>query len=114
MQSTHLLSTIRTLHTLIYLLMASSVIYLFIAGCFGVFNVVTVLALIVVGMEVMVFTGNGFKCPLTALAVKYGAEKGYAFDTWLPEKATRYTFRFFGALLLLALLLLAGHWFFSL
>ena len=42
--------------------------------------------------------GNGFKCPLTGLAVKYGATKGYAFDTFLPERVTRLTFRVFGSL----------------
>lgn len=113
MKSTTMLTAVRTIHTVIYLLMASSVMYLFVGGLFGFFNSVTVLALIVVGLEVIVFTGNGFKCPLTALAVRYGAKKGYAFDTWLPERATRYTFRFFGALLLLALLLLSVRWLLS-
>ena len=46
----------------------------------------------------------------TALAVSYGAEKGYAFDTFLPERVTRHTFRFFGSLMLLGLVLLALRW----
>ena len=44
------------------------------------------------------------------VAVRYGAEKGWAFDTFLPERATQYTFRFFGSLMLLDLVLLALRW----
>jgi len=40
------------------------------------------------------------------LAQKYGAEKGWAFDTFLPERATRYTFRVFGTLLAIGVVLL--------
>jgi hypothetical protein len=42
--------------------------------------------------------------------VRYGAEQGYAFDTFLPERATRHTFRFFGTLMLVGLVLLALRW----
>jgi hypothetical protein len=54
-------------------------------------------------IEVAVFTAIGFKCPLTNLARKYGAEegKGYVFDTVLPERITRQTFRVFGTMLAL-------------
>ena len=58
----------------------------------------------------MIFVGNGFACPLTALAVRYGAETGYAFDTFLPEPVTRYTFRFFGSLMAIGLALVALRW----
>jgi hypothetical protein len=35
--------------------------------------------------EVLVFAGNGFRCPLTDLAERYGAEKGSVTDIYLPE-----------------------------
>ena len=50
------------------------------------------------------------KCPLTALAVKYGAKTGHVFDTFLPERLTRYTFRFFGTVMVIGLLLLVARW----
>ena len=61
-------------------------------------------AAVAVAIEGMVFTANGFKCPLTALARTYGAEedKGYVFDTVLPVRITRLTFRVFGAMLAVA------------
>jgi hypothetical protein len=62
-------------------------------------------------VETAVFTGFGFKCPLRALAVKYGARTGHVFDTFLPERVTRYTFRLFGTVMVVGVLLLAARWF---
>jgi hypothetical protein len=66
--------------------------------------------LVLLGIEVVVFAGSGMKCQLTAIAVKYGAETGHVFDTFLPERFTRYTFRFFGTVMGVALLLLVLRW----
>jgi len=52
------------------------------------------------------FLGNGMSCPLTALAVRDGAERGGGLDTLLPERITRHTFWFFGTLLAAGLVLL--------
>jgi hypothetical protein len=35
--------------------------------------------------------------------LRTGATTGHVFDTWLPERATRYTFRFFGTLMVVGL-----------
>jgi hypothetical protein len=34
----------------------------------------------------LVFAGNGFRCPLTALAKRYGAESGSVTDIYLPDR----------------------------
>jgi hypothetical protein len=39
----------------------------------------------VVGGESLVFAGNGFRCPLTQLAMNLGAAKGGATDLFLPK-----------------------------
>ena len=44
------------------------------------------------------------------MAAEYGAVKGYAFDTFLPEKFTRHTFRFFGTVMVIELALLVARW----
>jgi hypothetical protein len=49
------------------------------------------------------------RCPLTALARKYGAERGHALDTLLPESITRHTFRLFGTMLAIGLLMLLAR-----
>lgn len=104
------LALIRTLHTTIYLVMAVSTFMLLYAGITGAQGVWLWIALALLGVEVVVFVGNGMRCPLTALAVRYGAETGYVFDTFLPERATRYTFNFFGTIMVVGLVLLLLRW----
>lgn len=104
------LALVRFVHTAIYVVMAVSVFVLLYAGITGASGWWLWTALTLLAVESAVFLGNGLKCPLTALAVRSGAEKGYAFDTFLPERATRYTFRFFGTLMVIGLTLLALRW----
>jgi hypothetical protein len=104
------LALVRGVHTFIYIVMATSTFVLVYAGLTGAHGWWLWVALTLLAVETLVFAGNGMKCPLTALAVSYGAEKGYAFDTFLPERATRHTFRFFGSLMSVGLVLLALRW----
>jgi hypothetical protein len=104
------LALVRAVHTAIYVVMAISTFALLYAGITGAQGVWLWVALALLGLEVVVFAGNGLKCPLTAIAVKYGAETGHVFDTFLPERATRHTFRFFGTVMVVGLLLLAMRW----
>jgi hypothetical protein len=110
MNRQHTLTLIRTVHTAIYLVMAASTFVLLYAGLTGASGWWLWLALGLLLIESAVFAFYGFKCPLTGLAVEYGAEKGWAFDTFLPERMTRYTFRFFGTLMVLGLVLLTLRW----
>ena len=100
------LTTVRALHTVIYLVMAASTLGVLVAGITGIRGTWLWVALALVTVEVVVFVGNGMRCPLTALALRYGAERGTAFDTLLPERITRHTFQFFGTLLAIGLWLL--------
>jgi hypothetical protein len=105
-----LLALVRGVHTAIYLVMVASIFVLLYAGMTGYIGFWLWVALGLLAAETVIFLGNGMKCPLTTLAVRYGAEKGYAFDTFLPERITRYTFWFFGSLMLFALVVLAMRW----
>jgi len=107
---TDMLAGIRGAHTVIYVVMAASTLSLDYAGLTGATGPWLWVVLALLAIETVVFVGNGFRCPLTALAVRYGAEKGYAFDTFLPERVTRYTFRVFGTLMVAGLVLLALRW----
>ena len=101
------LAAIRGVHTAIYLVMVAAIFVLLYSGLTGATGLWLWLALGLLAVESAVFAGFGFKCPLTGLAVRYGARTGHVFDTFLPERATRYTFRVFGSLMALGLLLLA-------
>jgi len=104
------LSLVRWVHTAIYLVMVSAIVVLLYAGITGYDGIWLWVSLGLLAVESVVFIGNGMKCPLTAMAVRYGAEKGHAFDTFLPERVTRNTFRFFGSLMVAGLILLAVRW----
>lgn len=105
------LAVIRFVHTAIYVVMAASTLVLLHAGITGAFSPWLWVALVLLGFESIVFVGSGMKCPLTAVAVRYGARTGHVFDTLLPERFTRYTFRLFGTIMAAGLLLLALRWF---
>lgn len=104
------LALIRGVHTAIYLVMAVSTFVLVYAGITGAQGTWLWVALALLSVESIVYLGNGMRCPLTALAVRYGAETGYVFDTFLPERATRYTFNFFGTVMVVGLGLLLLRW----
>jgi hypothetical protein len=102
------LTVVRAAHTVIYVVMASATFVVFYAGISGGSGGWLWLAAALVGVESAVFLGSGFKCPLTAVATKYGASGGA--DTFLPERITRHTFQVFGPLILLGVVLLGVRW----
>jgi len=97
------LFAVRAVHTVIYILMAISVVYILVSAIAGRSGPALFVALGLVTIEIVVFVASGMRCPLTALARKLGAQKGYAFDTFLPEMVAKHTFWFFGALLAIGL-----------
>jgi hypothetical protein len=103
------LTLVRAVHTAIYVVMASSSLVVLYAGVTGAHGAWLWVAGGLVGVESLIFAASGLKCPLTAIAVKYGATKDGAYDTFLPERVTRHTFTVFGPLILLGLVLLAGR-----
>ena len=104
------LQLVRTAHTLIYAVMVAAIAVLLHAGITGCSGAWLWISLGLVAIEGAVFIVNGMRCPLTALAVRYGAETGHAFDTCLPERWSRYIFRVINTLAAIAILLLALRW----
>ena len=104
------LQLVRTMHALICAVMVAAVAVLLHAGITGDSGVWLWISLGLVAIEGAAFVVNGMRCPLTALAVRYGAEKGHAFDTCLTERWSRYIFRAVNTLAAIAILLLALRW----
>jgi len=61
------------------------VLYLLYAGFAGNTGKRAGIAGAVVAAETLVFAGNGFRCPLTELAERYGAQSGSVTDIYLPK-----------------------------
>ena len=97
---------VRALHTAIYVVVAAACVVLLYAGITGARGAWLWLAMALVGVECVVFIASGMKCPLTAVAIRYGARKEAGFDTFFPERLTRHTLAVFGPMILLAFLLI--------
>jgi len=76
---------VKTVHTLAWLSIESCVLYVLYAGFAGRSNRRAGFAAAVVAGETLVFAANGFRCPLTEVAERYGAEKGSVTDIYLPK-----------------------------
>lgn len=91
------LTAVRVLHTLVWALFAGCIVAIPVASALGRHAVAAVLAAIVAG-EVIVLVGNGFRCPLTALAARYTDDRRANFDICLPEWLARHNQAIFGTL----------------
>jgi hypothetical protein len=110
MTDAHRLALVRGIHTAIYVVMAAAVFVVLYAGVTGAQGNWLWIAVGLVAIEVAVFAASGMKCPLTAMAARYGSASGGVSDTYLPERLTRHTFAFFTPLIVVGLALVAARW----
>lgn len=82
------LTLMRAVHTVIYVVLTSAALLVLAAVITGARGPWLWIALGLVAIESAVLAANGFKCPLTAIAVKYGATNDGAYDTFFPERCT--------------------------
>jgi hypothetical protein len=108
MTDAQMLAAVRLVHTLIYVINAGACFVVLYAGFAGLGGWMLWVSLALVGGETAVLFANRLHCPLSAIAVRYGArETGFFYDTFLPERMTRYTVHVFSAVVLLGLALIA-------
>ena len=89
MRQRMVLVSIKTIHTVAFGVIAGSILLVLIDGFRGRPTRRTSAALAVSLAEVGVFVGNGFVCPLTPLAERYGARRGSVTDIFLPDVVAR-------------------------
>jgi hypothetical protein len=73
-------AAVKTVHTLAWLSIESCVLYVLIAGFAGRTGKRVGIAGAIVAGETLVFAANGFRCPLTELAERYGAQHPWRED----------------------------------
>lgn len=76
---------VKAVHTVAWASVEACVAYLLWAGLAGRTDKRAAAAAAVVVGETLVFAGNGFRCPLTELATRYGAQSGSVTDIYLPK-----------------------------
>jgi hypothetical protein len=79
------LAAIKAGHTLAWFSIESCLVYLLYAGLRRQSDRRAAVAAAVMTAESLIFAANGFRCPLTKLAVKFGAERGGVTDIFLPQ-----------------------------
>lgn len=97
---------IKTLHTLIWLVLGSGVLYVLWSGISGnitLLSWICAAAIIVEGVVLLLFDGS---CPLTVAARKYSDSQKANFDIFLPDIIARYNKLIFGSLFVVGLLLM--------
>ncbi len=108
MSDARMLFLVRLVHTVVYLVNAGACFVMLYAGLTGVIGVPFWISAVLVGIEAIVFFGNGARCPLSGVALRYGASRSdFLFDTFMPERLTRHTVFFFSIVVLFGLALLA-------
>jgi len=97
---------IKLAHTLIYIVMVIAIFIILYSGITETYNLWLYISLLLLLGESAVYLANGKTCPFTNLAKKYGDDKGYVGDIFMPKKIADNTFYVFGALFLLGIVIL--------
>ncbi|MHA2432848.1 MAG: hypothetical protein ACXADO_06450 [Candidatus Thorarchaeota archaeon] len=98
--------SIKFIHALLFLIMEGSLGYILYCG---ITNQANLLSWIMVGgmvVESIILIVNSWRCPLTDLAERYGAEDGSVTGIFLPRFLVPHVFRIYGGLFILGIVLL--------
>ncbi len=104
------LAAIRAVHSGIFHVELSAILWLLATGIVGRRDRSTVAAAVLVGGEVAVFAANRGVCPLTPLAERHGASRGGVSDIFLPDRLARTIPIWTSAILVFAGILHVRHW----
>ena len=92
-----MLPAIKLLHTVIWALLAGSIVALPVAGVLRRFRWAATITVVIL-LECGVLAANGGRCPLTDLAAKYTADRRPNFDIYLPSWLAEHNKVIFGTL----------------
>jgi hypothetical protein len=79
------LAAVKLVHTIAWFSIESCMVYVVWAGVRRQSDRRAAIAAAVVATETLIFAGNGFRCPLTQVAERVGAERGSVTDIYLPR-----------------------------
>lgn len=102
------LAAVKTVHTIAWLSIESCLLAVLYTGFTGRAGRRTAIAAAVVTGETLIFAASGFRCPLTIVAERLGAERGSVTDIYLPRWLARNLPAIHVPLLLLAVFLHRG------
>ena len=107
--TTAALHWIKTVHTAVWALFAGAILAIPLAAFANQFRLAGMLIALVM-LEVVVLAFNGMRCPLTAVAARYTAERRANFDIYLPLWLATWNKQLFGTLFIAGLLITCLRW----
>jgi hypothetical protein len=109
MEAGTVLVLVKVAHTVAWALLAGCVVAVPVFTVRGRLRAAAVCS-IIVWLEIAVLAANGMTCPLTHLAARYTADRGPAFDIYLPGWLAENNKRIFGTAFVVGELILLGAW----
>ena len=100
---------IKLLHTVIWAVMAASILVIPVTAVLGRFNWAAGLTVLVL-VECGVLAANHGRCPLTDLAARYTDRREENFDIHLPRWLARHNKVIFGTLFVLGEIVALARW----
>ena len=101
---------IRIVHTIAWVVFASSIVAIPIVTLAGSIPTALWLSLLV-WVEVFILAANRMRCPLTGIARRYTSDRSDNFDIFLPEWLAKHNQRIFGSLFAIGELFLLWKWY---
>ncbi|MDD5040500.1 MAG: hypothetical protein PHY34_05120 [Patescibacteria group bacterium] len=84
------LTAIKLLHTLVWLIIGPSIVYMVYSAAIGQINVFTWIGVALSIGEAIVILVNKWTCPLTPIAARYTEDRSPNFDIYLPRWLAKY------------------------
>ena len=100
-----MLNLIKTLHTLIWLVMTLSVFYIGFSVIQMNFDTLFYVAFFLISSEIVLIVVNSWKCPLTGIARRHTDDDAPNFDIFLPRIIAQYNKEIFTVILLIILVI---------
>jgi hypothetical protein len=91
------LVTIKTIHTVVWAVLASCILAIPAFGWIEMYQVVVWLTVIVV-LEILVIALNSWRYPLTRVAARYTDDRRHNFDIYLPAWLAQHNKLIFGSI----------------
>lgn len=104
-----MLVTIKLLHTLIWAIMAGSIVALPLLAVTRRFRLAAMVTGLIV-LECAVLAVNGGRCPLTDLAARFTTDRAHNFDIYLPNWLAQHNKVIFGLLFIGGELAVGASW----
>jgi hypothetical protein len=102
---------IKFVHSIIFFFMVACLVYILYCAVARRYDWTLLIALGAILIEGMALLLNRFRCPMTSLAERCGAERGAATDLFLPEWCSRHTFKVSTVIFIIELIWLAVGYF---